>query len=126
MNSTREEHQSLWLLTFAPTIWGAHFLLSYGTASIWCAPRSSDRSIGPVPEVVGVLTLAALVGIALVGWAGWRRHVFGGAGTSAPHDDDTPEDRHRFIGLATLLLSLLSGVATVYVATVSLFFATCR
>ena len=126
MPSTREEHQSLWLLTFAPAIWAGHFLLSYATASLWCAPRPSSRAIGPVPDVVAVLTIAALAGIALVGWAGWQRHSLGGVSSGAPHDEDTPEDRHRFLGLATLLLAALSAVATIYVAAASFFFATCR
>ena len=37
MSQTSEKHQSLWLLTASPTIWAAHFLLSYATAAIWCA-----------------------------------------------------------------------------------------
>ena len=44
-------------------------------------------------------TLAALAVVGFIGWIGYRRHSFGWAGL--PHDDDTPEDRHRFLGFAT-------------------------
>ena len=37
MAETAEKNQSLWLLTASPVMWAAHFLLSYGTASVWCA-----------------------------------------------------------------------------------------
>jgi hypothetical protein len=32
------------------------------------------------------------------------------------HHKDTPEDRHRFLGLATLLLAVLSAVSILYTA----------
>jgi len=32
-----EERETLWLITFSPTIWAVHFLLSYMAASVWCA-----------------------------------------------------------------------------------------
>jgi len=42
-----------------------------------------------------------------------------------PHDDDTPEDRHRFLGFATLLLSALSAVAVLYAGLVAVFIRSC-
>ena len=77
-------------------------------------------------------TAGALVGIAFVGWEGLRRHrhpstALGAGGTEATtHDLDSPEDRHRFLGFATLLLSGLSAVAVVYAAVAATFFETCR
>jgi hypothetical protein len=59
-----------------------------------------------------------------VGWIGVRKHR-AGAG-APPHDDDTPEDRSRFIGLATLLLAGLSAIATMYSALVAVFLETCQ
>ena len=55
----------------------------------------------------------------------WRSSGSGSSGESdtadishgnatLPHDDDTPEDRHRFLGFAALLLSALSAVAVIY------------
>jgi hypothetical protein len=79
----------------------------------------------------------ALVGITIIGWEGFRRHSY--SGTSGPstslgaggteattHDLDTPEDRHRFLGFATLLLSGLSAVAVLYAALAAMYFDTCR
>jgi hypothetical protein len=124
---------SLWLLTIAPTIWAAHLLLCYVTAAIWCA-KFSERggSLDEIPTAIAVYTATALAGIAIVGWEGFRRHrfpstPFGAGGTEATtHDLDTPEDRHRFLGFATLLLSGLSAVAVLYAALAATFFDTCR
>ena len=116
---------SLWLLTIAPVIWAAHLLLSYVTAAIWCARFAGrDASLGGVLTAIGWYTTVALIGIALVGWEGFRRHIYGTETTT--HDLDTPEDRHRFLGFATLLLSGLSAVAVLYAALAAMYFDTCR
>jgi hypothetical protein len=126
---TAESRQTLWLLTISPTIWAVHFLASYITAAIWCAKLgapigSSTGPLGWVPWAVGIYTGIALLAIAIVGWIGWRRHTLGTA--TVPHDFDTPEDRHRFLGFATVLLSALSAVAVLYVGVVAVIFRTCR
>jgi hypothetical protein len=125
MHVTHEDRQSIWLLTFGPAIWAAHFLMTYGTAAVWCAKYTTDGTIGPLHEVVSAFTVVALIGIGVIGYQGWRRHTYG-EGASAPHDDDTPEDRHRFLGLATFMLAALSAVATAYVGVSAFFFETCR
>lgn len=115
----------LWLLIAAPVIWSLHLLVSYATASVWCAKfADSTARLGPVPALIGWYTAAALVGIGIVGVDAYRRHQYGTEAT--PHDLDTPDDRHRFLGFATLLLAGLSAVATIYVALVGVFFETCR
>ncbi len=120
-----EEKESLWLLTVSPAIWAAHFLLCYLTAAIWCAKLDGvQTTLGLVRAAIAFYTALALVGIALNGWAGWRRHRHGSETT--PHDFDSSEDRHRFLGFATLLLSALSAIATLFVAMVALFFEDCR
>jgi hypothetical protein len=124
MNETAEIRQSLWLLTASPVIWAAHLLLSYITASIWCAKATDPHgSFGMVRAAIIVYSILALAGIAMIGWIGYRKHSYGSA--SLPHDDDTPEDRHRFLGFSTLLLSALSGVAVVYAGFVVIFFKSC-
>lgn len=124
-SETREENQSLWLLTFSPGIWAIHFLASYITAAVWCAKVAGrDGSLGGARVAIGIYTLVALAGIAIVGWKGYRRHTFGHA--TVPHDYDTPEDRHRFLGFATLLLSALSAAAVVYVAMAAVFIWSCH
>ena len=124
MVETAEKNQSLWLLTASPVIWAAHFLLSYGTASVWCAKVAGPGgSLGGVRVAIVIYTVVALAGIGITGWVGYRRHSYGNA--SVPHDDDTPEDRHRFLGFSTLLLSALSAVAVLYAALVVFFFRNC-
>lgn len=124
---------SLWLLTIAPTIWAAHLLLSYITAAIWCAKFAGPvGSLGNVRAAVAWYTALALIGIAIVGWEGFRRHSYTSAGQrrggteATTHDLDSPEDRHRFLGFATLLLAGLSAVAVLYAALSATFFETCR
>ncbi len=120
-----ERHESVWMLTVSPTIWAVHFMLAYGTAAVWCA--KTPTALAPIDGVriaVGVYTVLALGGILVTGWIGYRAHSYGSA--SAPHDDDTPEDRHRFMGFATLLLSGLSAVAVIYAALVAVFVETCQ
>jgi hypothetical protein len=123
-HETHEKNQNLWILTAAPAIWAVHFMLSYVTASIWCAKVvGPGGSLWGVRVAIAVYTVAALVGIAMIGWSGYRRHSYGSE--TVPHDFDTPEERHRFLGFATLLLSALSAVATLYVALAAVFIGRC-
>ena len=120
-----EAEESLGTLAASPLIWAAHLLLSYGTGAVWCAkvagPGGSLRS---VQAAIAVYTLASLAGIALIGRRGWRRHRFGDS--ALPHDFDSPADRHRFLGFATVLLSGLSAVAVLYQALATAFIGSCR
>lgn len=125
MNTTAESRQRLWIVPASPVIWSLHFLACYITAALWCGvvvgregPLSSAR------VAIGVYTVIALAGIAVVGRLGWRAHRYGAG--DPPHDADTPEDRHRFLGFATVLLSGLSGVATIYSALAAVFIETCQ
>lgn len=122
---TDEANQSLWLLVLSPCIWAIHFVLCYGTASVWCAKVvARDESLYPVRAAIAAYTTVAFVGIAIVGWMGHRRHRLGHA--ELPHDADTPEDRHRFLGFAAVLLSVLSAIAVLFVGLVAVFFDVCN
>jgi hypothetical protein len=124
MTETSESNQSLWWLTVSPTMWAVHLMLSYATASIWCGKVvGPGGSLWQVRVAIAVYSIVALAGIGLTGWIGYRRHSYGD--DKLPHDEDTPEDRHRFLGFATLLLSALSAVATVYAVLVLFFFRSC-
>lgn len=124
MKETANKQETLWLLAFSPAIWSIHFVLSYATASVWCAKISGrDNPIPGALTAILVYTVIALAGIFVVGWLGYRRHRLGNG--NLPHDDDTPEDRTRFLGFATLLLSGLSAVATTFSAFVLFFFRRC-
>lgn len=119
------ERYSLWLLTIGPTIWAGHLLLSYITAAVWCARFApTDGPLDGVQTAILCYTAVALTGIAVIGWAGFRRHRHGTEATT--HDLDTSEQRHRFLGFATLLLSGLSAVGVVYAALAAQYFDTCR
>jgi hypothetical protein len=126
MTSRTPDRDTLWMLTLAPVIWAAHFLSCYVTAAIWCAKFAPPGgSLDGVRSAVMWYTAAALIGIGFIAWEGLRRHQHGTETTT--HDLDTPEDRHRFLGFATLLLAGLSAVATIYVASAGFFFfETCR
>lgn len=124
MNDQPSVRDSFWMLTVSPVIWALHFLLSYVTAAVWCQKYvGADGSLGAARIAIGAYTVFAILAIALVGLAGYRRHANGSA--SLPHDDDSPEDRGRFIGFSTLLLSVLSAIATLFVAAVAVFIGTC-
>jgi hypothetical protein len=124
-DEVHESRQNLWLLAAAPGIWAAHFLASYATAAVWCAKLAGPgASLGAARVAIALYTVAAMAGIGLVGWSGYRRHRHGTE--TVPHDFDTPEDRHRFLGFATLLLASLSAVATVYVVLAAVFLETCH
>jgi hypothetical protein len=123
-----EKHESLWWLAAAPTLWAAHFLLSYVTAAIWCAKFAphdgTPGTLSPVRWAIAGYTVVALVGIGWLGRHGLRRHRRGTEST--PHDFDTAGDRHGFLGYATVLLSALSAVAVIFAALVVAFFEDCR
>lgn len=132
-----ERPSRLWLLALSPGLWALHFLLSYVTAAIWCAKAAPGAALGPVRGAVAAYTVVALAVIVATSWHAWRRMRRGGEGVEdggragsihdfGPHDTDTPRDRERFLGLATLLLSGLSFVATVYTALAAVFIGDCR
>jgi hypothetical protein len=119
-----EQQHDILIITASPLVWAAHFLLCYVTAAVWCAKHGALDPIPAVRAAVAVYTALALGAIAIVGWVGFRAHRFGT--DEPPHDADTPEDRHRFMGFATLLLSGLSALAVVYAALVAVFIETCQ
>lgn len=122
--NTSDKRESLWIVTIAPAIWAAHFLLCYGTVALWCGMVvGRDGPLLTARIAVGVYTAVALAAIAFVGWIGYRRHT---DLASEPHGGDSPASRHRFLGYATLLLSGLSAVATIYGAMPALFFENCQ
>ncbi|WP_345682814.1 transmembrane prediction [Novipirellula caenicola] len=121
-SKTRRNH-ILWLVV-PPGVWAVHFLASYLTIAIWCAKFAGDNAdANPVRIAIAVYTVVALAIIVLMGWLSYRQHRSGG---SPPHDQDTYEDHVRFVGQATFLLALLSGVATIFTALVAVFVRSCH
>lgn len=125
MSDPAESRERLWRLAVSPSIWAAHFLLCYATAAVWCEKYAGPAgSLGSARRAVALYTLAALAGIAYNGWDGRRRSRLGDATRTLVFDTD--EDRHRFLGFATLLLAALSAGAVLYVAGAALAFEDCR
>lgn len=121
-----EDHAYLWLMVTPPMIWGAHFGVSYISASLWCARFAGRDGVATtVRTLILWLTVAALAGIAIVGWDAYRRLTHDTKAQTQRRDRDTPEDRHRFLGYATFLLAGLSALSTVFTALAASFFDTC-
>ena len=122
-----EHRESLWALIVAPSIWALHFVLSYASASVWCAKAGdASASLGGVRTAIAMYTAMALVGIAVTGVVGFRRHGPDRGLEATGHDFDSPEGRHRFLGFAMMLLAGLSAVATIFTALPVVFIDTCR
>ena len=133
IDARTQGHYSLWLLTIAPAIWAVHLLLSYITAAIWCAKFAAPGgALGGIQTAITWYTGLALAGIAAIAWEGYRRHRYPAtslattATEATTHDLDSAEDRHRFVGFATLLLAGLSAVGVLYAAIAAASFDTCR
>jgi hypothetical protein len=120
-----ERNESLWRLAAPPLIWAAHLLLSYCTAAIYCEKYATrNDSLGSVRFAIAAYTVLALIAIGVFGARAYQRHRYGDSTT--PHDFDTPEDRHRFLGFATFLLAGLAAVAVVFQALPAVFIGSCR
>ena len=100
-------------------------MFCYVSAAIWCGKLGGpEASLWIIRLAISAYTGVALAGIAIIGYTSYRRHRVGSA--AAPHDDDTPVDRDRFIGHATLLLSGLSALAVLYSALPVVFIEGCQ
>jgi hypothetical protein len=118
--------ESLWAMIVSPTIWAIHFLACYIVAAIFCAKAgAASADLATVRWWIAGFTVLALAGIAASGIQAFRLGHFM-EGKAAPHDADTIHDRRRFLAYATLLLSGLSFVATLFVALPAVFVASCR
>lgn len=114
----------LWKLAISPTVWAVHLLACYITAAVWCAKLGRDVDLYEVRIAIGVFTVLALVPILWQAVRGYRAHSWGEA--ELPHDDDTPEDRERFLGFANFLISSLSAIAVIFIAYNAFVFRSCH
>ena len=125
MNDVAEHHETLWLLPAAPAMWGLHFMASYVTAAIWCGKvMGPSGSLTAARTAIALYTLVALTGICAIGYAGYRRQH--SESLTPEHDDDTPHDRHWFIGFSTLLLAGMSAIAVCYAALAAFLIEGCQ
>ena len=116
--------ETLWTLFTGPIVWALHFLICYAAAAVYCAKASQlTFSFGMLRFTLGVITVLALVAILAAAWLAWRQWGFGSG--EPPHDEPTRQDRLRFQGFATLLLSGLSSLAVIFVSVPLLFIEVC-
>jgi hypothetical protein len=104
-----------WVMVASPLVWATHFLASYATAAIWCAKIGGPLRGARV--AIAAYTVVALLAVAAIGWRGLVHARLDGVGG--------PADRQRFLGVTTLLLSILSAIAIAYSALAPLFVAAC-
>jgi hypothetical protein len=124
MSTISDRDTSLWWLSAPAAIWALHFLLSYATAAVWCAKHAGPSgAAGGAQLAIGAYTLIALAAVTAVGVRGARHHRHGGS--PPPHDADTREDRHRFLGYAEALLAGLAAIAIVYEVAAVLLVGSC-
>jgi hypothetical protein len=108
------------------SIWALHFLATYVTAAVYCArARDPDAAADPVRSIVLVLTITALAAIVFVLRLGYRRFGNRRAPGSAASGPVEPKPS-QFFRTVLLWTSLLSAVAIVCVAAVTLLFGDCR
>ncbi|APX90184.1 hypothetical protein BV394_10985 [Brevirhabdus pacifica] len=121
----REERRSLFRITVAPTIWALHFAASYAVAGLTCARLADDG-----PDVVLmrlVIGAGTLVALGLIVWLGWRSWQQWDASDEGRRLDDQPtsRDRHRFLGHAAFLLSIVSFIGVIYTVLPVLLIGSC-
>ena len=125
MATRKNTRDNLWTLIAPPTIWAAHFALSYGSVAYGCAPNDDIfAGIFGLRLVVGGLTAAALVAIGYIfarALREWRSN-----GGTIPHDADSAEVRERFLEFSTVLLAGLSLIAVIYTALPVALMVDCR
>lgn len=105
--------QRLWIPVIAPVTWSCHFTFVTVAAALGCG-RFSDGLTGRYTLAILVVTAVALVVMALCLAHGARLLRYDWPERS--HDDDSGEDRRRFLGYMTMLLAGLSVIATLYSA----------
>jgi hypothetical protein len=110
------------------SIWALHFLATYVTAAIHCAKAGDPGAASnPVRSIVLVLTIAALVALALVLYFGYRRLWPGRRVSGSPARGDRIEaNSSQFFRTLLLWTSVLSTVAIACVASVTFVFGDCR
>ncbi|MCY0096944.1 hypothetical protein [Hoeflea ulvae] len=121
-----EEADSLWMITFAGSIWAVHFVVCYGATAAVCAKLGGDAAaIMTLRLALGGFTLLALAGIAFVGWRSWVQWDFLND-WNYEHALAGKEHRHEFLGHASFLLSIISFIGVIYVSLPVLVLETCQ
>jgi hypothetical protein len=119
-----EKQDSLWWVAASPGVWAAHFLLSYGTAAVWCAKQGADAPLSLARAAIAAYTGLGLAAVLVVAYRGLRQYRASGA--TPDTESDTSEARHQFLGFTLLSLSGLSALAIAYQALAAVFIGSCH
>ncbi|WP_425072204.1 hypothetical protein [Sagittula sp. S175] len=113
---------SIWILVAAPSIWAAHFLVSYWVAAVWCA-----KAGGTLADPRWIIVALGVLCVAVIGWLGViavRR--YGGVFVVFEEITESSErGRDKFVGHVALLLCVLSVVAIGFNVIPALVFDQC-
>ena len=114
-------HRSLWYMILAPTVWAAHFTVTYSMTAIWCEKIPATDGLR---LAILVLTLVALGLIGFLGLRAWRQWDYLDD-SDYVHGGPTDEDRREFLGHTGFLLAVISFIAAIYVALPAFWIETC-
>lgn len=122
MSEATAAWRTLWPIFVGPVIWAAHFLVCYIFAAVFCAKAGFAADFTAVRLVVAGATAAALAGIAVTGYHGFRqwRVAF-----DIRQDQPTDEDRRQLLGQSAMLLCGLSAVGVIYGGLPAVFIESC-
>lgn len=110
------DRDSLIGMVASPLVWAGHFLVCYTLVALACAfgfGIGTGGEWGTVRIILLIVSAGAVLviaGLTFLAYRRWRQ-----SGGSEPAQDHRQE-RHRFMSVAALLLSVLSGVGVVYTA----------
>ena len=110
------DRDSLIGMVASPLIWAAHFLICYTVVALACAfgfGLEAGSEWGVVRIILVGVSLGAVLIIAGLTFLAYRRWRQSG-GSESPQDHR--QERHQFMSVAGLLLSVLSGIGVVYTA----------
>lgn len=104
---------SIWILVASPSIWAAHFLISYWVAAVYCAKAPNAA---PLMEPRWIAIGLGVFCCALIGWLAWIAvKRYGGVFLIFEEITESSErGRDKFVGHVSLLLCVLSAVAIVF------------
>lgn len=116
----------LWKVIISPIIWATHFLFCYTFVAIHCEKAGRDASLDDPRLWIIIATLVAIAGIAWCGLSLWKVRARSVTDNDFEFEHNSPEERHRFLSHAALMLCVLSAIAVLYVLIPMLYLSTCR
>ncbi len=120
------DRDSLIGMVASPLVWVAHFLVCYIVVALACAFGFGTEAgggwgtVGIVLVMVSAGAVLIIAGLTFLAYRRWRQS----GGSEPPHDHR--QERHQFMSVAGLLLSVLSGIGIVYTAIPLLILPLCQ